>query len=176
MRRVAVFGNAGAGKSTLARQLADLTGLPLHVVDKMQFRPGGDAIPHEDYLKAHADLLDEDEWIIDGYGTTATVFARFARADTLIHLDLPLPVHYWFVSKRLIKGLFAAPEGWPDNSPLWSSTMQSFRVIQRCHRHLTPKYRQLISEAAASKRAHHLKSQAEIAAFLDAVRREMARG
>jgi ribonuclease Z len=29
MRKVAVFGNAGAGKSTLARQLAELTGLPL---------------------------------------------------------------------------------------------------------------------------------------------------
>ena len=29
MRRVAVFGNAGGGKSTLARRLAALTGLPL---------------------------------------------------------------------------------------------------------------------------------------------------
>ena len=28
MKRVAVFGNAGGGKSALARQLADLTGLP----------------------------------------------------------------------------------------------------------------------------------------------------
>jgi adenylate kinase family enzyme len=30
MKRVAVFGNAGAGKSTLARRLADLTRLPLY--------------------------------------------------------------------------------------------------------------------------------------------------
>ena len=33
MKRVAVFGNAGGGKSTLARKLAELTQLPLYVVD-----------------------------------------------------------------------------------------------------------------------------------------------
>ncbi|HEX5508309.1 MAG TPA: hypothetical protein VFX37_07375 [Pseudolabrys sp.] len=172
MKRVAVFGNAGGGKSRLASQLAALTGLPLHVIDKIQFRPGGDPVSHEDYLKAHAELLGRGEWIIDGYGTTATAFERFAVADTLVYVDLPLITHYWFVSKRFIKGLFTAPEGWPDNSPLWSSTMSSFRVIPLCHRHMTPKYRQLVAEAAATKRVHHLKSRSGIAAFLDAVRRE----
>jgi adenylate kinase family enzyme len=29
MKRVAIFGNAGGGKSTLARELAAITGLPL---------------------------------------------------------------------------------------------------------------------------------------------------
>jgi ABC-type protease/lipase transport system fused ATPase/permease subunit len=38
MKRVAVFGNAGGGKSTLARQLAAITGLPLHVIDQLQFK------------------------------------------------------------------------------------------------------------------------------------------
>jgi len=174
MRRVAVFGNAGAGKSTLARQLAELTGLPLHIVDKIQFKAGGDAVPHEEYLKAHADLLDQDEWIIDGYGTTETAFERFARADTLVYVDLPVSTHYWFVTKRFIKGLFAAPEGWPKNSPLWSSTMQSYKVIPLCHSRLTPKYRQFVADAAASKRVHHLKSRADIAAFLVAVGQERA--
>jgi hypothetical protein len=174
MRRVAVFGNAGGGKSALARQLAALTGLPLHVVDKMQFKAGGGAVPHEEYLKAHADLLGREEWIIDGYGTTAAAFERFARADTLVYVDLPLATHYWFVTKRFFKGLFATPAGWPDNSPLWSSTMQSYKVIPLCHRHLTPKYRQFVAGAAATKRVHRLRSRGEIAAFLDAVSRETA--
>jgi hypothetical protein len=76
------------------------------------------------------------------------------------------------VTKRLIKGLFATPEGWPENSPMWSSTMNSYKVIWLCHRRLTPRYRQLVADVAASKRVHHLKSPAEMKAFLDAITRE----
>ena len=107
MKKVAVFGNAGAGKSTLARRLAELTQLPLYVIDKMQFRDGADAVPHEEYLKAHADLLRQDAWIVDGFGNVATAWERFAEADTLVYIDLPLVTHHWWVTKRLIKGLFA---------------------------------------------------------------------
>jgi adenylate kinase family enzyme len=53
MRRVAVFGNAGGGKSTLARQLAQLTQLPLYSIDMIQYRPDGEEVPHAEYLKAH---------------------------------------------------------------------------------------------------------------------------
>ena len=57
MKRVAVFGNAGGGKSTLARRLAELTGLPLYDVDLMQFRAGGGEVPHGEFLRAYADLF-----------------------------------------------------------------------------------------------------------------------
>lgn len=176
MKRVAVFGNAGAGKSTVSRRLAEITGLPLCVLDKVQFREGGERVPHEDYLERHRDLLAQEAWIIDGYGDAATTWERLAAADTLIHVDPQLPVLYWRVTKRLVKGLFADPEGWPKGSPLWSSTMSSYRVIPRCHRALTPRYRWLGVEMAASKRVVHLRSGREAAAFLDQVRSEFGRG
>lgn len=172
MKRVAVFGNAGGGKSTLARQLAEITGLPLHVVDKLQFRSGGAAVPYEEYLEQHRSILATQAWIIDGYGDSATVWERCRAADTLVYVDLPLPLHYWWVTKRLFKGLLADPQGWPKNSPLWSSTMSSYRVLPRCHRHLTPRYRRLVGEMAASKRVAHLRSPREIAAFLVNLREE----
>jgi hypothetical protein len=43
MKRVAVFGNAGGGKSALARRLAEITRLPLYVIDKLQFKDGAGA-------------------------------------------------------------------------------------------------------------------------------------
>jgi hypothetical protein len=141
----------------------------LYPLDLIQFRAGGDAVPHEEYLKAHADLLRRDEWIIDGFGCVASAWERFARADTLVCVDLPLVTHHWWVTKRLIKGLFVAPEGWPHNSPLWSSTMNCYRVLWSCHRRMTPRYRQLVADVAASKRVHHLRSPAEMTAFLDAI-------
>jgi adenylate kinase family enzyme len=175
MNRVAIFGNAGGGKSALARRLAEITGLPLHAIDMMQFGAGGVDVPQEEFLRTHAEILERDTWIIDGYGSVESAWARFARADTLIHVDLPLAIHGWWVTKRLIKGLFAEPEGWPPRSPLWRSTMGSYRVLWPCHRKLTPRYRQLVADAAASKRVHRLRSAAEIGAFLETVRRECER-
>jgi adenylate kinase family enzyme len=174
MKRVAVFGNAGAGKSTLARRLAEITRLPLCVIDKLQFREGGEAVPHEKYVELHRNLLAQEAWIIDGYGDIATAWERFDAADTLIHVDPTLAVLYWQVTKRLVKGVFADPAGWPKDSPLWSSTMMSYKVIPRCHQHLTPRYRELCVEMAASKRVAHLRSPREAAAFLDDVRNEFA--
>lgn len=79
MKRVAVFGNAGGGESTLARQLAVITGLSLHVIDQLQFKEGGAAVLHDEYLNLHRDLLAQQEnWIIDGYGDTTTVWSDVA--------------------------------------------------------------------------------------------------
>jgi adenylate kinase family enzyme len=171
MKRVAVFGNAAGGKSTLAKRLANLTRLPLYPLDMIQFRAGGGKVPHKEYLRAHADILCQDEWIIDGFGCVASAWERFSKADTLVYIDLPLITHFWWVTKRLIQGLFATPEGWPEKSPIWSSTMDSYRVVWLCHRRLTPRYRRLVADMVASKRVHHLKSPVEMTAFLSAIER-----
>jgi adenylate kinase family enzyme len=169
---VAIFGNAGGGKSTLARKLAELTRLPLYVVDRMQFRAGGAAVPQDEFLKAHAELLQRDAWIIDGYGSVKLSWERFSVADTLVYVDLPFLVHFQWITKRSLKGLFVTPPGWPEGSPVISSSLSSYRVLWLCHRHLTPKYRALVSEAKARKRVHHLRSAGEISAFINAVRLE----
>ena len=107
-----------------------------------------------------------------GFGSVASAWERFEKADTLVYVDLPLVTHHWFATKRLIKGLFVTPEGWPDNSPIWSSTMNSYKVLWLCHYRLTPRYRQLVADLTASKRVHHLTSRAKMTAFVDAVARE----
>ena len=167
-----MFGNAAGGKSTLARKIAELTRLPLYPLDTIQYRRGGGKVPDEEYLKAHAELLARDEWIIDGFGSVPSAWERFAAADTLVYIDLPLFVHYRWVTKRLLKGLFVNPEGWPEDSPIWSSTLDSYRVVGLCHRHLTPRYRQLVTDVASAKRVHHLRSPAEMSSFLEALERE----
>ena len=169
MKKVAIFGNAGGGKSTLAKRLADLTQLPLYSLDMMLFRAGWGEISHEEVEKVCADLLRQDKWIIDC--CTCADFA-WQQADTLIYIDLPLITHYWWVTKRLIKGLFVTPLGWPERSPLWRCSMNSYRYLLVFHRQEIPKYRQLVADAAASKRIHHLKSSAEMRAFLGSIKRE----
>ncbi len=68
MKTVAIFRNTGGGKSTLARQLSEATGLPLYSLDKIKYTPGGEEVAHAEYLEQHAKLLQQDQWIIDGFG------------------------------------------------------------------------------------------------------------
>lgn len=175
MRKVAVFGNGGGGKSTLARRLAEISGLPLYPLDLIQYRVGGAKVPHEEYLQAHAELMSREAWVIDGYGCTNSSWQRFAAADTLVYLDLPLPLHYFWVTKRFVKSVRTPPEGWPQNSPMLRSTLDCYRVLWLCHRHLTPKYRALVAESQARKCVHHLRSPRDIDAFLAGVREEFGR-
>src|SRR5262249_47032842 len=87
---------------------------------------------YEEYLKAHADLR-RDEWIIDGFGCVTSAWERFSKADTLVYI-LPLITHCWWVTKRLIKSLFVTLEGWPENSPMWSSTVFDKRLSKESDR------------------------------------------
>ena len=60
MKRVAVFGNAGGGKSTLSKRLSEITGLPLYVLDKIQYQSGGIEVSQEDYKRLHQEILATD--------------------------------------------------------------------------------------------------------------------
>nr|WP_242036618.1 hypothetical protein [Leptolyngbya sp. FACHB-321] len=69
MNKVAVFGNAGGGKSTLSKRLAEITGLPMVALDLLKYKPGDGEVPYEEYKAAHDQLLQQEQWIIDGYGS-----------------------------------------------------------------------------------------------------------
>ncbi|GAB4376855.1 MAG: DNA topology modulation protein [Elainellaceae cyanobacterium] len=166
MNKVAVFGNAGGGKSTLSKRLSEITGLPLHVLDKIQYESGGAGVSQKDYQHIHQEILATDQWIIDGFGCMETLWPRLDQADTLIFVDLPLYVHFGWVTKRMITGHVNPPVGWPEKSPILKSSMKSYRALWLCHKYLTPKYRQYIEQAQKTRRVYHLQSPKQISQFL----------
>jgi len=119
------------------------------------------------YLTIHSDRINSAEWIIDGFGCVPSAWERFAVADTLIYIDLPLFTHYFWVTKRFLKGIFVNPPGWPDRSPIVRGTITSYRVAWLCHRKLTPRYRKFVAETADKKNVFHLKSSRAIEEFLN---------
>jgi adenylate kinase family enzyme len=172
MKKVAVFGNAGGGKSTLGKRLSQITGLPLHILDKIKYQSGGAEVPQEEYKRTHQQILTTDRWIIDGFGCMETLWLRLNEADTLVFVDLPLYVHGWWVTKRFITGYFKPPEGWPQNSPILRSSLTSYRVLWLCHKYLTPKYREYIAQAQSIKSIYHLRSTKEISQFFELMENE----
>ncbi|MFB2772204.1 adenylate kinase [Pelatocladus sp. BLCC-F211] len=173
MKKVAVFGNAGGGKSTLSKRLSEITGLPLHILDKIQYQSGGIEVPQENYKHIHEQILLTDRWIIDGFGSMETLWLRLSEADTLVFVDLPLYVHFWWVTKRLITAYFKPPEGWPENSPILKSSLTSYQVLWLCHKYLTPKYREYIRQAQSTKSVYHIRSTAQISQFFELVENEI---
>ncbi|MFK8186426.1 MAG: adenylate kinase [Phormidesmis sp.] len=174
MKRVAVFGNAGAGKSTLSKRLAQVTGLPLIALDLLQYDAGGKAVSHEAFKAAHDQVLQQESWIVDGFGSLDTVWVRLDAADTLVYVDMPLLQHYWWVTKRFLKGAFVLPEGWPKGSSILQGTLQSYRTVGLCHQKLTPRYRDYVREAQGTKQVYHLRSTQEIKAFHQAIARQFS--
>jgi adenylate kinase family enzyme len=172
MKKVAVFGNAGGGKSTLSKRLSEITGLPLHVLDKIKHQSEGTEVSAEDYKRAHEKILATDEWIIDGFGCMETLWLRLNEADTLVFLNLPLYVHFSLVTKRLITGYFKPPEGWPQKSPILKSSIKSYRVLWLCHKYLTPKYREYIEQAQSIKKVYHIRSTKQISQFFEVIENE----
>ncbi len=169
MNKVAVFGNSGGGKSTLSKRLAEMTGLPLVALDLLQYKSGGRKAPYEEYKVAHDKLLQQDQWIIDGFGSLDTVWERLEIADTLIYLDMPILQHYWWVTKRFLNGFFVPPENWPENSPLLKGTFNSYYTVWLCHKKLTPTYREYVLKAKENKQVYHLQSAKHIKEFYQSI-------
>ena len=91
MERAIVIGNSGAGKSTFARALRDITGLPLHYLDRLWHRPDKTTVTREEFDLRLGELLAGERWIIDG-NYRRTLEPRLAACDTVFFLDYPLEV------------------------------------------------------------------------------------
>jgi len=165
MTRVAVIGNAGGGKSTLCRKLSRALDLPYHAVDKIQWQPGWTITPEEEFLSKHDRLLSGERWIIDGFGPWQAIEQRFRAADTIVFVDHPLWLHYWWAGKRQIKSIFVGRPDGPDGCPMWPVTFRLFRMMWALHREERPKLLDAIVRRSNDTSIFHLRSPKELRAF-----------
>lgn len=166
MTRVAVIGNAGGGKSTLCRQLGRAKGLPLYAIDEIQWKPGWVAAPAEEVEQKHQVLLDEERWIIDGWGGWDTIQARFNAADAIIFVDHPLWVHYWWAIKRQFMCLFRSRPDGPAGCPMLPMTWRLLKMIWTIHRDARPRLLELVESYRSHKQVFHIRSPRELRRFM----------
>src|SRR5437660_12424396 len=96
MKRVVILGRGASGKSTLARRLGEITGLPVIELDKVFWLPGLAATPRDQWVAVQEKLVARDGWIKDGWimdgdlGPYDAVEVRLRAAGTVILLDFSL--------------------------------------------------------------------------------------
>lgn len=101
MRRVVIIGPGASGKSTLARQLGEITGLRVIELDKLFWQPGLVETPRDQWVDIQLKLIGESEWIMDGdLGPYDAIEARLRAAGTIIFLDFSLVRCAWREVRR----------------------------------------------------------------------------
>lgn len=84
MGRVVIIGPGASGKSTLARQLGEITGLRVIELDKLFWQPGLLETPRHRWADLLQELIGESEWIMDGdLGPYDAIEVRLRAADRL---------------------------------------------------------------------------------------------
>jgi adenylate kinase family enzyme len=85
-----ILGSGGAGKTRLALDLAERTGLPVVHLDPLFWRPHWQPAPIDEARAAVAAAVEEPRWIMDGnFLGLGLDDPRFRRADTVVFLDVP---------------------------------------------------------------------------------------
>ncbi len=167
MNKIAVFGKPGSGKSTLSKKLSAATGITLHPLDSIVYENNGDLVDRKTYDAAHEKILSSESWIIDGFGPMESFNKRLAVADTLIYIDLPYIASYWLVTKRLLKGLFIKPEGWPDGSSIVKGSLQSYKVLKLCPKFWNDDFMQRLEDISTHKTLYIIRSLGDLNSFVE---------
>ena len=162
MKRVAIVGSGGAGKSTLAVELGRRTGLPVVHLDQLFWHPGWVETPRDEWRVVQQVVFAGDEWIADG-NYNRTLDERLPRADTVVFCDFPV----WRTLPRALRrslanrGRAVQADGCPERlDPKFLWWVVRYRYRSR------PTVVRAISELAPDADVHVLRNPRAVRAFL----------
>jgi adenylate kinase family enzyme len=112
--RFHVIGTAGAGKTTLARRLAQRLDIPHIELDALHWGPDWTPAPLEHFRERTAQALSGEAWTTDGnYSKVRDIV--WGRADTVVWLNYPLLLVLWRVTWRTLRRTLTRQELWSGN-------------------------------------------------------------
>ncbi len=179
MQRVSVVGCSGSGKSTVGRQLARDLGVPYIELDSIYHQPGWVSLPREEFRRRVTEAAAADRWVIDGNYSSSVQDLVWARADTVVWLDLPRRTVMRQVIWRTLRRVSFGAELWNGNRERWANLLtwvpEDSVISWSWHR--WPVYRARYSAAAADPPRPQLSfvrlgSHRAIRGFLDGTGRD----
>lgn len=134
--RIHIIGASGAGKTTLARYLADELQLQHVELDGLYWCSGWQRSPAERFRSVVVPLLQDDAWIMDGaYDSVRELIWQYV--DTVIWLDYAAPVIVYSLLKRGVRDILRRTDLWESgNRESWRLLVGKEALITRSLRTL----------------------------------------
>lgn len=122
--RIHITGNAGSGKTTMAKELGFLLGVDVHGLDKIVWQEGWITRPSKERRRLEEELCQKTTWVIEGVSSIVR-----ESADVVVFLDFSRRECYWRCLQRNWRYLFKSRPELPDRCPEIKIIPQLIKII-----------------------------------------------
>lgn len=171
-KKIAIFGNAGSGKTTLALQIKDALQLPLYHLDQYYWLPNWERGSFEKFQDAHHELCKKEVWILEG-SYHKLLPERIEHADVVIFLDMPRYLCLWRVFKQSIVHWTKVIPGNPAQCKQFLFTFKFLEFIQwvwNFNKRSRPMIYDILEEFKDQKQIYVLRSTKETNSLIKKLR------
>jgi adenylate kinase family enzyme len=166
MQRVMIVGQPGAGKSTLARRLGQLTGISVVHIDTIHWQPGWVERSAAEKTRLCLEVEARDQWIFEG-GHSTTWAHRIGRADLLVWIDRSTALRFWRVLVRAVRHRGRTRPDLPEDCPEQLGRLgELFRFMWTTRKVSREKMQKLAATAPPGCRVVRLRSNRQTRRFL----------
>lgn len=169
MHRVLIIGNAGSGKTTFAKQLAEKLNLPLIHLDRLYWCGDWEHLSRDEFDVMLQEELERPQWIIDG-NFNRTIPHRLQYCDTVFFFDLPTVTCLTGITKRTLSNHGKSREDMGGNcvERFDAQKRSLYRNVMTFNKQHRKDYYDLLSKAQHAK-VIVFKSRRQAKAFLDSM-------
>ena len=123
--RIAVVGTTCAGKTTVAKRLAELHGVPHVELDALHWGPGWSEPTADEFRARVGEALSVESWVADGAYHGKLGGLVLEKADLVVWLDPPLPTVLRRLGSRTVRRVRSGEELWGGNRETWRGAFLS---------------------------------------------------
>ena len=105
LKRVAVVGTSGSGKTTFAKNLAQILNVKHIELDAINWLPDWVERPHAEFIELVKAELASDSWVLDG-NYSRTREAVWKRATAIVWLNYSFPLTFYRAFNRTTRRIF----------------------------------------------------------------------
>lgn len=163
-RRILVTGNAGSGKTTVARLVGERLGIEVAGLDRVVWGPHWQPTPPEARDRLEDEIAARTEWVVDGVSLRIQ-----ERADLVVFLEVSRRIAFWRCLKRNWRYLFRSRPGLPENCPEWKIVPRLVKIIWNFPDRVRPRILALGQQCAERQQWLSIESEEQLRDFLDSL-------